>query len=85
MVDRGSLENRQAGEPRLGGSNPPPSVGISCRPPGAFWLKNGRVLAGMNVNVRDVAEDIQRLVRSEQTVQAGRLASSEVSLGDLIS
>jgi 3-phenylpropionate/trans-cinnamate dioxygenase ferredoxin reductase component len=23
----------------------------------AFWLKNGRVLAGMNVNVWDVAED----------------------------
>jgi 3-phenylpropionate/trans-cinnamate dioxygenase ferredoxin reductase component len=51
----------------------------------AFWLKNGRVLAGMNVNVWDVAEDIQRLVRSGKTVQTGRLANSEVSLGDLIS
>ena len=30
----------------------------------AYWLKDGRVLAGMNVNVWDVNEEIQELVRS---------------------
>ena len=28
----------------------------------AFWLRDGRVLAGMNVNVWDVAETIQALI-----------------------
>jgi 3-phenylpropionate/trans-cinnamate dioxygenase ferredoxin reductase subunit len=30
----------------------------------AFWTKEGRVLAGMNVNVWDVTDDIQKLVRA---------------------
>jgi 3-phenylpropionate/trans-cinnamate dioxygenase ferredoxin reductase subunit len=30
----------------------------------AFWVKEGRVLAGMNVNVWDVQDDIQKLVRA---------------------
>ena len=30
----------------------------------AFWLRAGRVVAGMNVNVWDVTEDIEALIRS---------------------
>ncbi|KGM16351.1 hypothetical protein N867_01120, partial [Actinotalea fermentans ATCC 43279 = JCM 9966 = DSM 3133] len=30
----------------------------------AFWVRGGRVLAGMNVNVWDVSEDIEALVRA---------------------
>lgn len=30
----------------------------------AFWVRGGRVLAGMNVNVWDVTEDIEALIRS---------------------
>jgi len=30
----------------------------------AFWLREGRVLAGMNVNVWDVTEQIEELIRS---------------------
>lgn len=30
----------------------------------AFWVRDGRVLAGMNVNVWDVTDDIEALVRS---------------------
>ena len=30
----------------------------------AFWVKGGRVLAGMNVNIWDVQDDIQKLVRA---------------------
>jgi len=53
-----------------------------------FWLKDGRVLAGMNVNVWDVTEPIQELVRAGcagQTVDPDRLADPDVPLGDLLS
>jgi 3-phenylpropionate/trans-cinnamate dioxygenase ferredoxin reductase component len=46
----------------------------------AFWLADGRVLAGMNVNVWDVNAAIQDLVRSGRTVDAGRLADPGVPL-----
>src|SRR4051794_39893531 len=50
----------------------------------AFWLQGGRVLAGMNVNVWDVTDDIQALVRSRTEVDAGSLRDPEVPLGDLV-
>jgi 3-phenylpropionate/trans-cinnamate dioxygenase ferredoxin reductase subunit len=34
----------------------------------AFWLSGGRVLAGMNVNTWDVADNIAELIRSQRTV-----------------
>jgi 3-phenylpropionate/trans-cinnamate dioxygenase ferredoxin reductase subunit len=49
----------------------------------AFWLADGRVLAGMNVNVWDVAEDIARIVRSGARVDPARLADPGVPLTDL--
>jgi 3-phenylpropionate/trans-cinnamate dioxygenase ferredoxin reductase subunit len=51
----------------------------------AFWLKDGRVLAGMNVNVWDVTDDIQALIRSRAEVDVGSLRDPEVPLGDLVS
>lgn len=50
----------------------------------AFWLKDGRVLAGMNMNVWDVTEGIQNLIRSGAAVDADRLGDPAVPLGDLI-
>ncbi|GAA4582306.1 FAD-dependent oxidoreductase [Planotetraspora phitsanulokensis] len=53
----------------------------------AFWVKEGCVLAGMNVNVWDVTQEIQSLVRAGQegrAVDLGRLADPEVPLGDLL-
>jgi 3-phenylpropionate/trans-cinnamate dioxygenase ferredoxin reductase subunit len=47
----------------------------------AFWLSGGRVLAGMNVNVWDVASDIEALVRSKATVDVDVLADPGVPLG----
>jgi hypothetical protein len=44
----------------------------------AFWLAGGRVLAGMNVNVWDVTDPIQALVRSGRPVEASRLADPQV-------
>jgi 3-phenylpropionate/trans-cinnamate dioxygenase ferredoxin reductase subunit len=50
----------------------------------AFWLgDDGRVLAGMNVNVWDVNEAIQALVRSQRPVSAQALADPSVPLADL--
>jgi len=50
----------------------------------AFWVQGGRVLAGMNVNVWDVTDDIQALIRSRAEVDAGSLRDPEVPLGDLV-
>jgi 3-phenylpropionate/trans-cinnamate dioxygenase ferredoxin reductase subunit len=50
----------------------------------AFWVKDGRVLAGMNVNVWDVADDIAKLVASKQPVEAARLVDADVSLSALL-
>jgi 3-phenylpropionate/trans-cinnamate dioxygenase ferredoxin reductase component len=49
----------------------------------AFWLSDGRVTAGMNVNVWDVTEPIQALVRSGRQVEAVRLADPDVPLSEL--
>jgi 3-phenylpropionate/trans-cinnamate dioxygenase ferredoxin reductase subunit len=49
----------------------------------AFWTSGGRVLAGMNVNVWDVSEAIQALVRSGKPIDPARLADPEVPLTDL--
>ncbi len=50
----------------------------------AFWLgAGGRVLAGMNVNVWDVNDAIQELVRGGQTVDKAALRDSDTPLESL--
>jgi 3-phenylpropionate/trans-cinnamate dioxygenase ferredoxin reductase component len=49
----------------------------------AFWMGGGRVLAGMNVNVWDVTDAIQALVRSGQPVDPARLADPASPLQEL--
>jgi 3-phenylpropionate/trans-cinnamate dioxygenase ferredoxin reductase component len=52
----------------------------------AFWLQGDRVLAGMNVNIWDVQNDIQALVRAGWAghgVDPARLADPAVPLPDL--
>ncbi len=52
----------------------------------AFWLdKDDRVLAGMNVNIWDVLDDVKSLIRSKTPVDPARLADTNVSLGKLVS
>jgi NADPH-dependent 2,4-dienoyl-CoA reductase/sulfur reductase-like enzyme len=46
----------------------------------AFWTADGRVTAGMNVNVWDVTEPIQQLIRLRRQVQAARLADPDTPL-----
>ncbi|WP_406001013.1 NAD(P)/FAD-dependent oxidoreductase [Streptomyces sp. NBC_00829] len=49
----------------------------------AFWLKGRRVLAGMNVNVWDVTDPIQQLIRSGAPVDPEALADPSVPLTSL--
>jgi 3-phenylpropionate/trans-cinnamate dioxygenase ferredoxin reductase component len=48
----------------------------------AFWLRDGRVVAGMNVNTWDVVDDISAVIRSGRAVDAERLADPTVPLSD---
>jgi 3-phenylpropionate/trans-cinnamate dioxygenase ferredoxin reductase component len=50
----------------------------------AFWLRDGRVLAGMNVNVWDVTDPIQALIRSRAAVDRGLLTDPDTPLADLL-
>jgi len=49
----------------------------------AFWLAGDRVLAGMNVNVWDVTDTIQRLIRERVAIDDRRLADPDVPLDEL--
>jgi 3-phenylpropionate/trans-cinnamate dioxygenase ferredoxin reductase component len=50
----------------------------------AFWLTGDRVVAGMNVNVWDVTDPIQRLIRERIAVDDRRLADPDVALEELV-
>ena len=43
----------------------------------AFWMAGDRVVAGMNFNVWDVTDDIQRLIRRRVAVDDRRLADPD--------
>jgi 3-phenylpropionate/trans-cinnamate dioxygenase ferredoxin reductase component len=49
----------------------------------AFWMKDRRVLAAMNVNVWDVTEQLQRLIRSGAQLDAEAVADPTVDLATL--
>jgi 3-phenylpropionate/trans-cinnamate dioxygenase ferredoxin reductase component len=49
----------------------------------AFWLRDGRVTAGMNVNVWDVNDQIQAVVRSGASVDPARLREPDVALDEI--
>lgn len=50
----------------------------------AFWLDgDNRVLAGMNVNIWDVLDDVKGMIRSRASVDAERLADPQSPLAEL--
>jgi NADPH-dependent 2,4-dienoyl-CoA reductase/sulfur reductase-like enzyme len=49
----------------------------------AFWVKGSRVVAGMNVNVWDVNEQVQRLIRENREVDVDKLTDTGVDLSSL--
>jgi 3-phenylpropionate/trans-cinnamate dioxygenase ferredoxin reductase subunit len=57
---------------------------LAAREAVVFWLgDDGAVLAGMNINVWDVNEQVQALIRSRAAVDPARLADPDVPLEDL--
>jgi 3-phenylpropionate/trans-cinnamate dioxygenase ferredoxin reductase subunit len=52
----------------------------------AFWLDDAnRVLAGMNVNIWDVLDDVKALIKSQSPVDPDKLADPQSPLPDLLS
>ena len=49
----------------------------------AFWLNEGRLIAGMNVNIWDVTGDIESLIRSGRVLDPARLTDPAVPLGEV--
>jgi len=49
----------------------------------AFWVADGKVVAGMNVNVWDVNEQVQRIIREGAKIDEARLADESVPLEEL--
>jgi 3-phenylpropionate/trans-cinnamate dioxygenase ferredoxin reductase subunit len=49
----------------------------------AFWLEGDRVRAAMNVNIWDVTDPLQALIRADRPVDDARLADPDVPLEDL--
>ena len=49
----------------------------------AFWLKERRLVAGMNVNVWDVNDDIQGLIRSARPLDPARLSNPAIPLAEV--
>jgi 3-phenylpropionate/trans-cinnamate dioxygenase ferredoxin reductase subunit len=50
----------------------------------AFWLRDGRVLAGMNVNVWDVSQHVEAIVRAGRPIDRARLTDPSVPLESLV-
>ncbi|WP_022882499.1 NAD(P)/FAD-dependent oxidoreductase [Gryllotalpicola ginsengisoli] len=72
-----------AGYPVLAADTQPVFRGdVEAREFIAFWVSGGRLVAGMNVNVWDVNEEIQQIIRSGRPVDPARLADASVPLSD---
>jgi 3-phenylpropionate/trans-cinnamate dioxygenase ferredoxin reductase subunit len=50
----------------------------------ALWLDEGRVVAGMNVNVWDVNQHVQSLIRSGEPVDVGELTDPDTPLEAIV-
>jgi 3-phenylpropionate/trans-cinnamate dioxygenase ferredoxin reductase subunit len=57
---------------------------VSAREFVAFWLKDGRLIAGMNMNVWEVSDPIRELIRSRRALDPRDLADLEVALSRLL-
>jgi 3-phenylpropionate/trans-cinnamate dioxygenase ferredoxin reductase subunit len=58
---------------------------VSSREFVAFWLDgDNRLLAGMNVNIWDVLDDVKSLIRSRTPVDVDKLTDPQSSVGDAL-
>jgi len=51
----------------------------------AFWLKDQRVVAGMNANIWDVTESVQALIRGGRPIDPERLTDPDIPLDQVTS
>jgi hypothetical protein len=49
-----------------------------------FWLHEQRIIAGMNINIWDVAGDIEQLIQSAGSVNPDDLANPDIPLNSLL-
>jgi 3-phenylpropionate/trans-cinnamate dioxygenase ferredoxin reductase subunit len=56
---------------------------LAAREAIVFWVADGRVLAGMNINIWDVNEQVQALIRSRAAIDPARLGDPDVPLDAL--
>ena len=49
----------------------------------AFWLKEGKLVAGMNVNIWDVNDELQGLIRSARPLDPARLSNPAIPLQEV--
>jgi 3-phenylpropionate/trans-cinnamate dioxygenase ferredoxin reductase subunit len=57
---------------------------VSAREFIAFWLKDERLVAGMNMNIWDVSDPIRELISSRRALDPGKLADPDVPLSQLL-
>jgi 3-phenylpropionate/trans-cinnamate dioxygenase ferredoxin reductase subunit len=50
----------------------------------AFWLKDKRLVAGMNMNVWDVSDAIRELIHSRRELDSGELADPDSPLAEML-
>ena len=50
----------------------------------AFWLRDERLVAGLNMNVWDVSDPIRELIRSRRPLDPGELADPDTPLPELV-
>ena len=50
----------------------------------AFWLRDERLVAGLNMNVWDVSDPIRELIRSRRPLDAGELSDPDTPLPELV-
>jgi len=50
----------------------------------AFWLRDGRVVAGMNVNVWDVTDHVRGLIHSRSPIEVASLTDADTPLEELL-
>jgi len=76
----GAVARPAAGQRRIPGRRAP-DAGAGFI---AFWLRDGLVVAGMNVNLWDVNQHVQELIRSRQPVDPQALADPGTPLDALV-
>ena len=84
-TDQYDLSMEYSGFPTLAASAEPVIRGsLEGREFIAFWQQEGRVVAGMNVNVPRTQKAIKALIASRATIRPGRLADPGVALDQLL-